>query len=130
MKISFSILPNGFLATQIYFLKTLHYRCLTVSLRGHPLSTYAKFSETTNISKPLIRTRMCAYQGVRNVSFSENFAYVLNGWPLIDLCELLFLVNNWRFTAQGKIYLLDLEKEDNLVQYSMHMINTIFTLTI
>ena len=28
----------------------------------------------------LIRT--CAYQGVRNVSFSENFAYVLNGWPL------------------------------------------------
>ena len=23
----------------------------------------------------------CAYQGVRNVSFSENFAYVLNGWP-------------------------------------------------
>ena len=73
---------------------------------------------------------MCAYQGVRNVSFSENFAYVLNGWPLIGLCELLFLVNNWRFTAQGKIYLLDLEKEDNLVQYSMHMINTIFILTI
>ena len=25
--------------------------------------------------------RMCAYQGVRNVSFSENFAYVLIGWP-------------------------------------------------
>ena len=21
-------------------------------------------------------------QGVRNVSFSENFAYVINGWPL------------------------------------------------
>ena len=28
----------------------------------------------TNISK-------CAYQEVGNVSFSENFAYVLNGWP-------------------------------------------------
>ena len=39
--------------------------------RDDPLSTYAKFSE--------IRTRTCAYQGVRNVSFSENFAYVLNG---------------------------------------------------
>ena len=26
--------------------------------------------------------RMFAYQGVRNVSFSENFAYVLNGWSL------------------------------------------------
>ena len=25
----------------------------------------------------------CAYQGVRNVNFSENFAYVLNGWSLI-----------------------------------------------
>ena len=35
----------------------------------------------TNISNPLILTRTCAYQGVRNVSFSENFAYVLNGWP-------------------------------------------------
>ena len=39
--------------------------------RGHSLSTYATFS-----------TRTCAYQGVRDVSFSENFAYVLNGWPL------------------------------------------------
>ena len=38
---------------------------------------------TQNFSKsyyPLIRTRMCAYQKVRNVSFSKNFVYVLNGW--------------------------------------------------
>ena len=28
----------------------------------------------TNISYPLIRTPACAYQGVRNVRFSENFA--------------------------------------------------------
>ena len=27
-----------------------------------------------NISYPLIRTRMCVYQGVRNVRFSENLA--------------------------------------------------------
>ena len=27
--------------------------------------------------------RSCAYQGVRNVSFSENFAYVLNEWSLM-----------------------------------------------
>ena len=27
----------------------------------------------TNISYPLKRTSTCAYQGVRNVSFSENF---------------------------------------------------------
>ena len=51
--------------------------------RGHPLTTYAKFSEKTDISNPLIRirTRMCAYQGVRNDTFSENFVYVLSGWP-------------------------------------------------
>ena len=28
----------------------------------------------TNISYPLIRTRTCAYQGLRNVRFSENLA--------------------------------------------------------
>ena len=33
-------------------------------------------------SYPLIRIRTCVYQGVRNVSFSENFAYVLNEWHL------------------------------------------------
>ena len=30
----------------------------------------------------MIRTRTCAYQGVRIVSFSENFAHVLNRWLL------------------------------------------------
>ena len=31
-----------------------------------------------HISEHLIRTHKCAYQGVRNVSFEENFAYVLS----------------------------------------------------
>ena len=31
-----------------------------------------------NISYPVIRTRACAYQGVRNVNFLDNFAYVLD----------------------------------------------------
>ena len=26
--------------------------------------------------------RACAYQGVRNVSVSNYFTYVLNGWPI------------------------------------------------
>ena len=43
------------------------------NLRGHPLSMYAKFSEKLTFLTP------CAYQGVRNVGFSENFAFVLNG---------------------------------------------------
>ena len=38
----------------------------------------------SNISHPLIRTRTCAYQGVRNDSFSENFAYLLNEWFLTE----------------------------------------------
>ena len=38
----------------------------------------AEFSE-----KLIFLTR--AYQEGRNVSFSEYFAYVLNGWPLIRL---------------------------------------------
>ena len=33
---------------------------------------HAKFSEKMHISYSLIRTRTCAYQGVRNVHFSEN----------------------------------------------------------
>ena len=37
------------------------------------------FQKTITI---FIRTFTCVYQGVRNVSFSENVAYVLNGWPL------------------------------------------------
>ena len=29
--------------------------------------------------------RACAYQGVRNVRFSEDFAYLLNEWPPSDI---------------------------------------------
>ena len=46
--------------------------------RNHSFSTYEKFSEKLTFLNPLIRTRTCAYQRVRNVSFSENFAYILN----------------------------------------------------
>ena len=47
-----------------------------------------KIFPKTNISNPLIRTRTCAYQKVRNVSFSENFTYVLNGWPQMKSKEI------------------------------------------
>ena len=42
---------------------------------NHLLSTNYKFTAS------LICTRTCAYQGVRNVGFAENFTYVLKGWP-------------------------------------------------
>ena len=47
---------------------------------GNKKVKHAKFSEKTNISYPLIRTRTCAYRGVRNARFSENlerFAFLL-----------------------------------------------------
>ena len=37
-----------------------------------------KIFQKTNISYLLIRTQTCEYQGVRNVSFSENSANVIN----------------------------------------------------
>ena len=45
---------------------------------NHLISMYAKLSVKLTISYPLIRTRRWTYQRVRNVSFSGNFAYVLN----------------------------------------------------
>ena len=45
--------------------------------RDHSLSMYVNFQKTA-IHYSLIHRRTCAYQSVRNVSFSENFAYVLN----------------------------------------------------
>ena len=54
--------------------------CQINNVGGHPLSTYAKFSENVTFLTPLryIETSPLISQGVRNVSFSENFAYVLN----------------------------------------------------
>ena len=61
--------------------------CLWRNFRsGSSIKYERKIFRKANISKPLIHTRTCAYQGVRNVSFSENFAYVLNGWPLHRIC--------------------------------------------
>ena len=50
-----------------------------ITVWGHPFSTCAKFSEKLTF----LTSRTCVYQGVKNVSFSENLAYVLNEWPPI-----------------------------------------------
>ena len=49
------------------------------TLKGLFIWYVRKIFLKTNISDPLIRRRTCAYQGVRNVSFLEYFAYALNG---------------------------------------------------
>ena len=38
---------------------------------GHSFSTYGNFFRKTNISYPLIRTRTCAYQGVKMLVFRK-----------------------------------------------------------
>ena len=48
----------------------------------HSFLTYAKFSEKLTFFT-------CAYQGVRNVSFSENFACLLNERSLIRVLLIL-----------------------------------------
>ena len=58
-------------------------------VRGHPFSTYAKFSEKLAFLSPDTQMYVCV-SGGRNVSFSKNFAYVLNRWPLK---QIHFLVN-------------------------------------
>ena len=57
-------------------MKTFNNFVITVTIRDQPFCKYAKFSEKLT-SYPLIRTCTFAYQGV-NISFLENFAYLLN----------------------------------------------------
>ena len=57
----------------IGFMAILITNKMMIIMWGELLYTYAKFSKKANISYPLY-----AYQWVGNVSFSENFAYVLN----------------------------------------------------
>ena len=67
-------------------------------------NTFKKYFQkilSPNISYPLTSTHTCAYQGIRNVSFSENFAYVLNEWslycqPILSHCSLFMPLNNIR----------------------------------
>ena len=69
----------------------------------------------TNISYPLIRTRRCVYQGVRNVRFSENFASVINEWSLY----LKFILRDYE--AYGKQHFerhLTVEHFTNMDQYA------------
>ena len=56
--------------TQCHFLRKL--------LLGSFIQYVRKIFRKTSISYPLIRTYTCVYQGVRNVSFSEDFVNILN----------------------------------------------------
>ena len=53
------------------------------SVKGLSIEYIGNIFRKTSISYPLILTRSCEYHGVRNVSFSEKFADVLNEWSLM-----------------------------------------------
>ena len=64
---------------------------------------YTQNFQKIRTSYPLIRTRTCAHQVIRNPSFSEVFAHVLNKWlPIVYVSK-----NKWGFAnIKGKILLL------------------------
>ena len=64
--------------------------------RGSSIKYVRKIFRKTDISNPLIRRRTCTYQGVKNVSFSEDFAYLLNGWPPANFLLLPGILNTYR----------------------------------
>ena len=53
------------------------------SLKGLFIYYIREIFRKTNISYLLIRARTCAYQELRNVCLSENFANILNEWSQI-----------------------------------------------
>ena len=56
-----------------YFLNKTHYISgnILLSPQGSSIQYVRKIFRKSNISDPLIRTRTCAYQGVRNVNFGK-----------------------------------------------------------
>ena len=66
------------------------------------MSAYAKLSEKLTFPIPwYAHIRTCAYQRVRNISFSENFAHVLNRWSLkLDLNTPFTLHFSWKYSIK------------------------------
>ena len=57
--------------------------------KDYSFSRYAKLSEKLTFFNPWYAQGV---RGVRNVSFSENFAYVLNEW---SLSSVTLLIDPW-----------------------------------
>ena len=86
----------------------------------------------TNISYPLIRTRTCAYQGVRNVCFSEILAcFAFLKHPFWDspfdlfptVCRSMKFRNLWRFTMQTLCWKILLKVEWLIIFHKFAIIN-------
>ena len=58
------------------------------------------FTKTYYCFTPILKGT-CAYQEIRNVSSTENFAYVLSGWSLIALAEKVKWYQNYKHFAEN-----------------------------
>ena len=68
----------------------------------------------TNISYPLIRSRTCAYQGVRNVRFSENLAYFV-------FLKHPFLGSPFRLITDDIIKVMRVHLTQSLISYEIYI---------
>ena len=69
-----------------------------ISKQVFPENKASQIFRKTNISYPLIRTRTCVYQGVRNVRFLENLAcFIFSKHPFWDspFCLIIDDLSNW-----------------------------------
>ena len=78
---------RNFQNTHFYFqnhgVRNVSFSTIWLKIRDHSFSRYAKFSKKLAFLTPWYAD-VRVYQGVRNVSFPGNFAYVLNRWSLIS----------------------------------------------
>ena len=71
----------------------------------HPFSTCTEFSEKLTFYHYLPPcTCTCVYQGVRNVSFSENFGDALDGWP-----QMHRMSDSQQSTLKAEVQILPLQ---------------------
>ena len=69
-------------------------------------------------------THTCAYREVRNVGFSENFAYVLNEWPLI-IINFVLVVAEWdlrNLCHQFKIFMVFSKFPEHFLRNLCHIL--------
>ena len=96
--------------------------------KGPSIKYVRKIFQKTNISNPLIRTRTCVYQEVRNVSFSENFAYGLNEWPPMNMYwstphPVLVKLQEWKHESNVWNLFYVNNKENRITPMKTHLSN-------
>ena len=96
------------------------------------LCTYVKFSEKTNISYHLIRTRTSAYQGVKNVSFLGKFC-IRKKWMIPNVIyyfkasqESTSKIVNTRKHRPANIYLFKVKNRNTKKTVFLLLIYNIF----